>query len=97
MDKIIFTQLSIEELRAIIKDCLKTDTTTPTKDNSEEVLLSKEEIKKLFNVSLVTVSDWMKSGKLPYFRMQRRVYFRKSEINKVMSRLPSKYKNRILK
>lgn len=50
--------------------------------NSEK-LLSKQELAAELGVSLVTLTDWMKKG-LPYLRLHKRVYFRKSEVLKAM-------------
>ncbi|MEO3408453.1 helix-turn-helix domain-containing protein [Mucilaginibacter sp. CAU 1740] len=50
--------------------------------NSEK-LLSKKELAAELGVSLVTLTDWMKKG-LPYLRLHKRVYFRKSEILNAM-------------
>lgn len=49
----------------------------------EERLLSKQELADELGVSLVTLSDWMKKG-LPFLRLHRRVYFKKSEVLKIM-------------
>ena len=53
--------------------------------NSEK-LLSKQELAAELGVSLVTLTDWMKKG-LPYLRMHKRVYFRKSEVLDVMQKI----------
>ncbi|WP_114937785.1 helix-turn-helix transcriptional regulator [Mucilaginibacter endophyticus] len=50
--------------------------------NSEK-LLSKQELAAELGVSLVTLTDWMKKG-LPYLRLHKRVYFRKSEVLNAM-------------
>lgn len=52
--------------------------------NSEK-LLSKQELAAELGVSLVTLTDWMKKG-LPYLRLHKRVYFKKSEVLNVMQR-----------
>jgi len=36
--------------------------------------------KKMINVSKVTINKWEKSCILPYYKMNRRVYFKKSEV-----------------
>ncbi|UOE52818.1 helix-turn-helix domain-containing protein [Mucilaginibacter sp. SMC90] len=48
-----------------------------------EKLLSKQELAAELGVSLVTLTDWMKKG-LPYLRLHKRVYFRKSEVLNAM-------------
>jgi len=45
--------------------------------------LSKQELSAELGVSLVTLTDWMKKG-LPFLRLHRRVYFKKSEVLKIM-------------
>lgn len=54
-----------------------------SKKELEERLLSKQELADELGVSLVTLSDWMKKG-LPFLRLHRRVYFKKSEVLKIM-------------
>ena len=49
----------------------------------EERLLSKQELSEELGVSLVTLTDWMKKG-LPFLRLHKRVYFKKSEVLAVM-------------
>ncbi len=49
----------------------------------DEPLLSKQELAAELGVSLVTLTDWMKKG-LPYLRLHKRVYFKKSEVLAIM-------------
>jgi hypothetical protein len=46
---------------------------------SDERLLSRAQMAKELNVSLVTLHQWQKDG-LPYRRLHRRIYFVKSEV-----------------
>ncbi|RKR84519.1 helix-turn-helix protein [Mucilaginibacter gracilis] len=50
---------------------------------AEERLLSKQELAADLGVSLVTLTDWMKKG-LPFLRLHKRVYFKKSEVLEIM-------------
>jgi len=50
---------------------------------TQEKLLSKQELATELGVSLVTLTDWMKKG-LPYLRLHKRVYFKKSEVLNAM-------------
>ena len=47
--------------------------------STEEPLLSRQQMAAELNISLVTMTDWMKKG-LPYLRLNGRVYFRRSEV-----------------
>jgi len=46
---------------------------------SDEKLLSRAQMARELNVSLVTLHQWQKDG-LPYRRLHRRIYFVKSEV-----------------
>ena len=46
----------------------------------EEKLLARKDLARFFGVSLVTINDWMNKGLLPYYKLNTRVYFKKSEI-----------------
>jgi hypothetical protein len=80
----IFTSLNVEELTDIIKNCIsellfpnkkETSNEPPTED-----LLNIEDVQKIFNVSKVTVHKWKKKGLIPFYKMNRKVYFKKSEV-----------------
>ena len=67
-------------VRAELQEHFKTGGGHPP--NSEK-LLSKQELAAELGVSLVTLTDWMKKG-LPYLRLHKRVYFKKSEVLNAM-------------
>lgn len=70
-----------DALRAELQEHFKTGGSSSKKQ--EERLLSKQELSAELGVSLVTLTDWMKKG-LPFLRLHRRVYFKKSEVLKIM-------------
>lgn len=70
-----------DAVRAELQEHFKEGGSPPRQDN--ERLLSKKELADDLGVSLVTVTDWMKKG-LPFLRMQKRVYFKMSEVLKIM-------------
>ena len=69
-----------DAVRAELQEHFKTGGGQPS--NSEK-LLSKQELAAELGVSLVTLTDWMKKG-LPYLRLHKRVYFKKSEVLNAM-------------
>lgn len=69
-----------DAVRAELQEHFKTGGSAPPDD---ERLLSKQELAAELGVSLVTLTDWMKKG-LPYLRLHKRVYFKKSEVLKIM-------------
>jgi hypothetical protein len=84
MDQTIFTALKVEDLIGMITDRLMSllllKTQEKTKDPQPEDLLSIEDIQGIFNVSKVTVHKWKKKGLIPFYKMNRKVYFKKSEV-----------------
>ena len=64
----------VQESVALQKNLLKAE---------DEPLLSRQDMSRELNISLVTLTDWMKKG-LPYLRMNGRVYFRRSEVISAM-------------
>ena len=77
-----------EALSQCIRDAVRTELQEHFKKGSnpppdDERLLSKQELAAELGVSLVTLTDWMKKG-LPYMRLHKRVYFKKSEVLNAM-------------
>ena len=70
-----------DAVRAELQEYFKKGSTPPPQCN--ERLLSKKELADELDVSLVTVTDWMKKG-LPFLRMQKRVYIKMTEVHKIM-------------
>jgi hypothetical protein len=60
--------------------------------SEEKTLLRRKDVSKLFTVSLVTINKWMRSGKLPYHRINSRIYFKKNEVLEAMQS-PHKHKH----
>lgn len=84
MNETLFTSLSVPELSEIIKksisDFFASQHQEQKTDNPADDLLSIEEIQKIFKVSKVTIHKWKKKGLLPFYKMNRKVYFKKSEV-----------------
>ncbi len=88
-DKLVL--IRADELKTLISDCVSDAITKIPQPKPEEILLRRKDVAKLFSVSLVTVSAWMKSGKLPYHRINSRIFFKRSEVMAAME-LPEKYR-----
>ncbi|MGN8068589.1 helix-turn-helix transcriptional regulator [Mucilaginibacter sp. 22184] len=65
-----------DAVRAELQEYFKTGGNQPP---DSERLLSKQELAAELGVSLVTLTDWMKKD-LPYLRLHKRVYFKKSQV-----------------
>ena len=80
----LLIQMNPEDLRGLISECIKDALTLERQEKAPvpipEDLLSIEDIQKVFKVSKVTVHKWKKKGLLPFYKMNRKVYFKKSEV-----------------
>jgi hypothetical protein len=55
-------------------------------------LMSKEDVCREFDISLTTLTEWMKKGLIPFLRYDRRVYFERAAILEA-GRTHTKYKH----
>ena len=83
MDTLVIT--SEADLRRIIRDVIHEELLAllphfaPASPAYEEPLLTRKEIAKYLNISLVTLTGWIRKG-LPCIRKGRRVLFLKSDV-----------------
>jgi hypothetical protein len=71
-----------EAARAELQEHFKKGNSQP----AEKRLLSKQELATELGVSLITLTEWMNKG-LPFLRLHKRVYFKKSEVLKIMQQI----------
>ena len=84
MEKQIFTSFTVEELKCTIKDCikdvLKEERKNVSDKSNDEELLNIEAVQKMLGVSKVTIHKWKKKGLIPFYKINRKLYFKKSEL-----------------
>lgn len=83
-------QFDQKALRNCIKDAIREElhhfildvkhTSSDTESSSAEKLLTKREMADELDISLVSLTEWMKQGRIPYLRMGKRIYFKKQEV-----------------
>ena len=92
-DKLIVT-LNVDELKSIIAETVSEviQQSSPPKTEVDEILKRKDIIA-LLSISYVTLNEWMKSGRIPYHRINSRIFFKKSEVMKAMELSPKYRRN----
>lgn len=85
MEQILFTNYQKKDLAELIMECLKgvlNDYFIESKQQEtvKDELLSIEDVQKIFKVSKVTIHKWKKQGLIPYYKVNRKLYFSRSEI-----------------
>lgn len=76
MENQLIVTLTVDDLKRIITETIE----MASKPHEEEILLTRKEVASLFKVSLVTINQWMRSGRLPFCRINSRVYFKRNQI-----------------
>ena len=82
----MFTVMPISELCELIKrsvaECFDNELKSflKTSIQEEEKLLNIQEACQLLKVSKVTIHKWKKNQTLPFHRMGRKIYFKRSEL-----------------
>jgi len=89
-DKIVLFSMSIEDLKNEISESILKkiapliNNLPPIQSNMD--LLTRKEVSKLFGVSLVTLNAWNKSGKITGYKINTRVRYKRSEIEKSLEK-----------
>ena len=83
--------LNVSDLKHIINESIENAISKTPTVKEEDSILRRKDVAKLFSVSLVTIADWMKTGKLPYHRINSRIFFKKSELMECIE-IKEKYK-----
>lgn len=82
METVIFIPKE-EDFRRWVKEAVKEQlmelTTIPEEMGNDDKLISRKEVAQMLDISLVTLTDWVKRG-LPCHKQRGRVYFLKSEV-----------------
>jgi len=83
METQLVVTLKVDELKSIITESVENAIKINSKAKEEDSLLCRNDLARLFSVSLVTISAWTKSGKLPYYQIGSRIYFKKNEVMQI--------------
>ena len=58
----------------------------------QDKLLTSEEVMKLFNISTTTLQKWRNAGKIPFTRIDNKIFYNKNEIINSMDKSTSAIK-----
>lgn len=83
MSNLLYTH-SKKDLEAIVEIVIerlrKMDVSETTKDIPEDDRLTQKEAARLLNISVVTLIDWKKKGLVPFYQVQRSIFYSKKEL-----------------
>lgn len=93
MNEQLIVTLKVGELRNIIDESVTNALTKASLKQVEETLLKRKEVAKIFGISLVTLSQWMRDGRIPCHRVNTRVFFKRTEVMEALNSV-KKYSRR---
>lgn len=79
--------LTVGELRKVIEEAVMNALAKAAPQKQEEELIGRQEVASIFRISLVTLNEWMNKGLVPYYNMNRRIYFIRQEVMEAMKKL----------
>lgn len=83
MSNLLYTH-SKKDLEAIVEIVIerlrKMDLSETTKDIPDDDRLTQKEAARLLNISVVTLIDWKKKGLVPFYQVQRSIFYSKKEL-----------------
>ena len=71
MENIVLTQLSIDELKSIISEIVSNEFKKIPPPVEEKRFITRKETAAILRISLPTLNEWSKSGKIPTYKIGR--------------------------
>lgn len=90
MQQIAITQLTPEDLKALIREQFKLQLESLKKEKEQksvDPVFTREQTAKRFNVDLSTLYRWTKEGKIVAHAIGARVYYKESSIQEALVKL----------
>ena len=85
MNEQLIVTLKVDDLKNIIDECVANALSKTPQKSEEEVLLKRIDVARLFGISLVTLNQWMRDGRILYHRINSRVFFKRTEVMEALN------------
>ncbi len=85
MEEKLIVTLKVDELKSIITESISSVLSKVPPKPEEETLLKRIDVARLFGVSLVTLNQWMRDGRILYHRINSRVFFKRAEVMEALN------------
>lgn len=90
MSEQVFLSIPLERLKNELSQAIKSELSsllTPPPQISETHLLTRKEASKLLGISLPTLLQWTKTGKVTGYRISSRVRYKRHELESSLSKI----------
>ena len=84
-NKICLMQLTEDELKELIKSSVQELITENKTSKQNKDILSFKEVISLLGISASTLNAWKREGKIPYHKLNGRIYFKYNEITQSLT------------
>lgn len=90
---ILFSSISIDELKQSIVDAVKTEFEQALCKPKQEApeFITRLEATKLLGITLPTLSAWTKEGLIPSYRIASRIRYKRTEVLNSLGKVRTKY------
>jgi excisionase family DNA binding protein len=85
MNDKLFLTLTINDFISILDERIALANSKNLPKTDEEILLKRADVARLFGISLVTLNQWMKDGRIRYHRINSRVFFKRAEVMEALN------------
>lgn len=93
MENLILSPINIGELKTAISEAVIEEIKgliSSNNNHESNELLSSKETAQLLGISLVTLNEWKKTGKVPAYRINTRVRFKREEVISCLNAIQTK-------
>lgn len=89
MEEKTFYNASVEDLADRVANKLEERLSKKAPDFKKDGYLTRRQLSELLSVDLATLHRWGKSGKLPCYRLGGRIYYKQSDLESVLEKVPN--------
>ena len=90
MKKQIFTNFEIQDIEALIRNCIREELKEFRNNNEVDELMKANEVCDYLKISKVTLYKWLREGKISGYYLATRLFFWKSEIINALNKKETK-------
>jgi excisionase family DNA binding protein len=84
MSNLILQSLTTEEFKNLVSECIRESFPNQKLAEETQKYFTRKEVAKQLNISLPTLHDLTKSGKIPAYRCGKRVLYDVEEVNQII-------------
>ncbi len=81
MRKEIFTNLEIQDLEDLIRNCIREELKEMTNNYENTGLMKANEVCEYLRISKVTLFNWLRQGKITGYHLGTRLFFKRTDVD----------------